>query len=422
MKAFTERNPKALGLVALSVMAVVVLGVVFFNRNLFASGYQVTARFPNAAGIGKGTEVLVAGVHVGRVSAVTITGNAVDATMTIDGGVDLPQHTTASVKVETLLGVVDVSLDPVSGWARPLTDGTLITDTSVPTEFYQLQNTAGHLFERTDARALNSVVRSLASITRGKQHQVAQIIDGLGKLTSTVDQRSGQVSQLIDSANTVVSALAGRDQQLSSVIDNLNVVAGGLASHSADLGNLIDNVDAVATNTNSLVSQDSPQLNSLLQHVHSILGVVGQHQVDLAQAVSYLSGALRGFASVGYSGPNDTPNSWANIYANVVTVLNAYGVIGPCGVFDQALNQVLGPDPLACAGQTGPLPGEPPASGTAGTGDGSTGGGPAPRRPPTPTAAAGAPAGAPATPSPGAPSSGLGGLSQLLGPLLGGGG
>ena len=121
----------------------------------------------------------------------------------------LPHVTTAAVEVETLLGVVDVTLKPVSGWADPLKPGALITDTSVPTEFYQLQNTAHSLLSKTNAQALNSLVTSLANITKDKQTQVAQIISGLGALTTTVDQRSGQVSQLIDSANTLSSTLAG---------------------------------------------------------------------------------------------------------------------------------------------------------------------------------------------------------------------
>ena len=173
-----------------------------------------------------------------------------------------------------------MTLIPVSGWSDPLKPQALITDTSVPTEFYQLQNTAHSLLSKSNAKALNSLVTSLANITKDKQTQVAQIISGLGALTTTVDQRSGQVSQLIDSANTLSSTLASRDQQLLSIVNNLDTVSTGLASNDQDLGNLITNVDSMASQTNSLVSQDSPALNSLLQSLHADLTVVGQHQED----------------------------------------------------------------------------------------------------------------------------------------------
>ncbi len=99
----------------------------------------------------------------------------------------------------------------------------------------------------------------------------------------------------------------------------------------------------MASQTNSLVSQDSPALNSLLSSLHTDLGVVGQHQDDLAEGVSYLGSALKGFQSIAYSG--STPVSWGNIFLNPASLTQTLGIIGPCGTLDQVLNQVLGPDP-----------------------------------------------------------------------------
>jgi phospholipid/cholesterol/gamma-HCH transport system substrate-binding protein len=417
VKAFTERNPKILGLTAVIIMVAGVLAILLLNRSVFSSGYTIDAQFPNAAGIANGTTVLVAGVNVGSVTSVKVHGDSVDAALSVNNGVQLPHVTTAAVEVETLLGVVDVTLKPVSGWDELLKPGAMITDTSVPTEFYQLQNTAHSLLSKTNAQALNSLVTSLASITQDKQQQVAQIISGLGALTTTVDQRSGQVSQLIDSANSLSSTLASRDQQLLSVVNNLNTVSTGLAANDQNLSNLINNVDSFATQTNSLVSQDSPALNSLLTSLHADLNVVGQHQEDLAEGVSYLGSALKGFQSIAYSGSSPVP--WANIFVNPASLTQAFGIIGPCGTLDQVLNQVLGPDPASCDDQTGPLPGEgsntTPAdgpstpSGSSSTTSTSTGA----TKSTKPSSSSG---------STGAtgPNSGLGGLSQLLGPLLSG--
>ncbi len=415
MKAVTERNPKVVGIVAVLVMTACVLAILLLNRSFFSSGYTIEARFANAAGIAKGTEVMEAGVNVGTVSSVQVHGNAVDAQLSVNRSVVLPHTTTAAVEVETLLGVVDVTLKPVSGWDDPLKPQALITDTSVPTEFYELQNTAHSLLSKTNAKALNNFVTSLAAITKDKQTQVAQIISGLGALTSTVDQRSGQVSQLIDSANTLSSTLAGRDQQLLSIVNNLDTVSTGLAANNQDLSNLITNVDAMAGQTNSLVSQDAPALNSLLKSLHSDLTVVGQHQEDLAEGVSYLGGALKGFQSIAYSGSSPVP--WGNIFVNPASLTNSFGVIGPCGAFDEVLDQVLGPDPASCDDQTGPLPGE---GSNASSGSSSS-----------PASSSTATTATPSTSSTGSstsspsggssltgPNSGLGGLSQLISPLL----
>lgn len=417
MRSFTERNPKLIGLGAVAVMAAIVLTVIVANRSVFASTYPVEARFSDAAGIAKGTKVVLAGVPIGSVGGVHLDGNAVVATLNINDGVVLPAHTAAAVKVETLLGVEDVALEPRSGWSHPLRSGAVLTDTSLPVQFYQLQNIGGRLLAQSDTHALNQVVEDLAAISAGKQQQVRDLIAGLDALTSTVNQRGAEVGQLIDAGNRVSGALAAQDQNLVSVIDNLNTVTSGLAYNSGTLGSLIDNLDQMAGQTSGLVKADAPQLNSLLGHLHSVLGVVSQHQVDLAQGVSYLGTALRGFASVGYNGPADVPGNWANIYVNPATTLQLYNVLGPCGALDVALNDALGPDPLACAAQTGPLPG----SGTAAAS-------PASASPSSPLGGGGADApagsvpalpGGAGTPAP-APNQGLGGLQQLFAPLGGG--
>ncbi len=215
---------------------------------------------------------------------------------------------------------------------------------------------------------------------------------------------------MIDSANSLSSTLASRDQQLLSVVNNLDTVSTGLAANDQDLASLITNVDAMAGQTNSLVNEDSPALNSLLSSLNADLTVVGQHQEDLAEGVSYLGGALKGFQSIAYSG--STPVPWGNIFVNPAGLTNTFGVIGPCGALDQVLDEALGPDPLPCADQTGPLPGEGSdsepstgsASGAAPSGSSSDGAAPG--------------SGAGASTEPAGPNSGLGGLSQLIGPLL----
>ncbi len=414
MKAFTERRPKAIGAIAIVVMAAVVTAVVFLNRSVFQSGYTVSAWFPNAAGVSNGTNVLLAGVHVGSVESVAVSGNHVDVSMTIDDGVRLPHHTAADIEVETLLGEVDVTLVPVSGWGRPLAAGAVLTDTGMPTELYQLNNVAGHLLEHSNAKALNTLVQDMAAITKGKQRQVAEIIQGLGKLTTTVSHRSVEVSQLIGSSKTLATTLARHDQQLATAITSLNTVAGGLADHSTQLADLIDHVEAMAAQTDGLLSKDRPAVESLVKNLTATLGVVNTHEDDLAQAVSYLGAAIKGFSSIGYSG--HMPLTWANIYVSTTGLTGTAGTLGACGAITTALDDALGPTPLPCATRTGPLTGTgalPPTPG-AGASPGSGAGGPGAGTGTGPgsglaTAVGGA-----------APNAGVGGLSQLFAPLLGG--
>ena len=99
---------------------------------------------------------------------------------------------------------------------------------------------------------------------------------------------------------------------------------------------------------------------------------------------------------------------------NPASLSNTFSVIGPCGVLDDVLDEALGPDPEPCADQTGPLPGQG-SNAVAGSGSSTQCGGRlVHHRDPAPAS------GATSTTEPTGPNSGVGGLSQLLGPLLGG--
>jgi len=424
VKAFTERDPRLIGAVGLAVAAAVVAGVLLLNRSVFEPTYTVQARFPDAAGIGKGAQVTVAGVDVGSVSGVRLDGDAVLASLAIHHGVVLPHRTAAAIEVQTVLGVLDVTLEPESGWDDPLEPGAVITDTTVPVEFEDLENTTGNLLQNSDVAAFNTMLTSLEAITEGKQQQVARIVSGLDGFTGVVDQRAGQVGSLIDAANTLASTVAGRDAQLGSLVDSLGAVVQGLADHSAQLASLIDNTEQLAAQTSTLVGQNQPELQGLISHLSSVLGVIQQHQMDLAQGVSYLASAVKGFSSIGYSGPDDAPQTWGNIYDNVVGTAGAYGVLGSCGALDEALDEVLGPDPVPCDQRTGPPVGSPqstPSGGPTAPSPSGSGAGSGPG--PGTAASAGSVTGAdPAAGAESAAGSSLlaNPLPQLLTPLLGG--
>ena len=349
---FTERNPVVIGAVAVILIAAFVLGAITLNKNVLGRGTAITARFSNAAGLRSGDQVLLAGVPVGTVLSLDERGDHVYAHLRVGSSVQLPADSAATIEVETLLGQLAVKLEAGHDWGHLLRSGDTITDTTVPVEFQQLQNATGPLLAQSNGPALDQLLGDLASVTKDKQTQVADIISGLDKLTSTVNQRQAEVSELIDASNQVAGALASRDRQLVSTIDNFDTVLTGLSERRAAISALIQNTEAAANQTASLVGANRARLDDLLSTLQSDLDVVAAHQVDLAQGVSYLASAIQGFASIGYSGPGEYPNSWANVYTNLLN--GGDPVYGSCGYLDQALDAALGPDPTSCANRQGP--------------------------------------------------------------------
>jgi phospholipid/cholesterol/gamma-HCH transport system substrate-binding protein len=386
MKSFTERNPYIIGLVGIVVIALATTGALLFNASFLARlshNFTISAVFPDTAGLRGGDRVSIAGVQVGSVGSIRQDGNAVRVDLKVNHGVQIPDDSSAAIRVATILGRKEVGITTGNDWDRLLKGGGVIEEnkTSSPTEVLDVQTDAQSALKDLDAQALNTFLHDLAQVTAGKQTQVSTIIDGLDRLTSTVDARRGELSTLISSANTVSGTLASRNQQLLQIVDNLEVVLHGLADRKAQLVALLDNAQAAARQISGLVSANRAKLDSLLSELHTDLGIIGQHQIDLAQSVAYLGSAVAGFQSIGYSGPANTPNMWANIFTVGLGPASPDPVFGCGGALDQALNAALGPDPLPCSQAAGPVAG--PIAGVPTTAAPSS----AASTPPTPTKA-----------------------------------
>lgn len=353
-RAITEWNPKKIGAAALALVLVIVLGALALTSNIFTSTYTVNATFTNAIGLEPGAQVLMAGVAIGKVGSVSVDGDRVDVKMNVNDGVQIPADSTADISVETLLGVIGVNIYPGGDWLHLLRNGSTMSDTGVPYEFFQIRNISGHLLTKTNAEALSQVVTDLSKATSGDKQQIQELIGGLARLTSTVSSHSVEASQLIVAARELSAVLASKDSELATVVDDLDKVVAGLAARSSQLGSLITATEQAATQTSDLIGRNQPRLQQMLTDLNSALKVVGSHQLDLARSVAYAASAIHGFSSIGQSGTTEPP--WANIYANIVGSAVAYGVLGNCGALDQALDIALGPDPTPCSQRTGPLP------------------------------------------------------------------
>lgn len=376
MKSFTERNPLWIGLIAVAVVVGGTAAAVLLNAGFFADRYRVDAVFADTAGLRTGDLVRVAGVPAGAVASIAEQDGEVVVALDVDRGVELPADTRAEVVVETLLGSKHVRLVAGSDWGELLEDGAEITDTRTPTEILDLQNVGTPLLEDTDAAAISDLLGKIDRISEGQRGNVEEIVDGLNRLTTVINDRRTEASRLIDSARTVSATLAERDEDLLAAVDDLGIVVDALARRRVELAGLLAQTSATASTTADLVAENRPELDLILDELHLDLEIVGARQGELAATLSGLANAIDGFSSIGYSGPDEFPNQWANMYTQLLGPIGPDAVFGSCGLLDDAFDVLLGDDPIAdCEARTGPLPS---AEGSGGGSDGPLVGGPTP--------------------------------------------
>ena len=116
-----------------------------------AGAVHVTALFANAGGVSVGTEVRVAGLKIGSVSAMKLDPQSyqVAVSLAIDPTVKLPSDSSAAVSSDGLLGANFVGMTP-GGSTTPLKNGDTITDTQGSMDLMAL---IGQFINKPAARA-----------------------------------------------------------------------------------------------------------------------------------------------------------------------------------------------------------------------------------------------------------------------------
>ena len=115
------------------VIAAILLVFSFLGRTASGAGsdaIEVTAYFPNVSGVNVGTDVRVAGLSIGEVTAITLNPDDFQAEvrMAIDPGANLPNDSSAAITSEGLLGGSFIALLP-GGSSDVFAQGDVILDT-----------------------------------------------------------------------------------------------------------------------------------------------------------------------------------------------------------------------------------------------------------------------------------------------------
>lgn len=108
------------------------------KMEVLGGGYRVVADFDNISGLKPGASVEVAGVEVGRVESIQITGSdRARLTLRLDAGVQIKDDAIASIRTKGIIGDKFVKLSPGSS-EKVVPPGGRIRDTESALEWEEL--------------------------------------------------------------------------------------------------------------------------------------------------------------------------------------------------------------------------------------------------------------------------------------------
>jgi phospholipid/cholesterol/gamma-HCH transport system substrate-binding protein len=239
--AFAELKIGIIAVVAM-VLAAMIIVAVGGAAGFFWQQYELKTKFPDVKGLKSGAVVRVAGVEVGKVSSVALTGAEVEVVLQVKKGNEerITSDSRASIGSLSLLGEPVIDISPtVTG--TPLKDGDYIPAGRAP----------GQLADVADGarQSLEHITAMLQDIRAGK--------GTVGKLFSD-DELYKEVTGFVSAAEGVASYLRdGRGsigrlikdpvvyERLNASLENLQEMTRRINAGEGSLGRLLKD-DALA--------------------------------------------------------------------------------------------------------------------------------------------------------------------------------
>ncbi|MEC3982412.1 MCE family protein [Amycolatopsis sp. H20-H5] len=281
-KPFRERNPIIVGAVT-AVLMLLIGGATFFSDDLpiIGGGTTYSAQFHEAAGLKPNDEVRVAGVKVGEVSDVLLTGDHVTVLFRVKD-TWIGNRTTAAIKIKTLLGQKNLVLDPVG-------NGELDPDQPIPFErttspydvtavFNDLSTTVSAIDTGQLAQSFRVLSETLGAST---PQDVRTAFDGISALSKTLASRDEELTKLFANTNQISKTLGDRSQQVSSLIRNGNTLLTELNARKDAIAKLFSGVKNLSIQLKGLVADNQKTLGPALDQLDRVATVLQRNQDKL---------------------------------------------------------------------------------------------------------------------------------------------
>lgn len=301
-RAMSDGGKVRLALLGFVVMAAAMALAMNFQRlPVFGAGKTYHAEFTDAAGLQEGEEVRIAGVKVGKVTAIALGGNQVVVSFTVQD-VDLGTGTTASIEVKTLLGQHYLNVTPVGGEDLEAGSTIPVERTTTPMNLVPAFQRLTTTVQEIDTEQVAEAFESMADTLDATAPDVGDTLRGLTRLSRAVSTRDEQIRELFDQASHVSGVVAARDRELGELLSGSDKILQTLVERRTMINRLIAGTRDLATQLSGLVEDNEEALAGTLGKLDTVLEILRDNKTDIDDIMKYGTVYAREFTNVGGSG------------------------------------------------------------------------------------------------------------------------
>ena len=225
-------------------------------------------------------------MDVGKVEGLKIDGDHIAMKFSI-GTNTIGTESRLAIKTDTILGKKVLEIETRGNQAlRPgatLPLGQSTTPYQIYDAFFDVTKAASGWDIDTVKQSLNVLSQT---IDQTYPH-LSAALDGVAKFSDTIGKRDEQIKHLLAQANQVASILGDRSQQVDRLLVNAKTLLAAFNERGQAIDALLGNVAAFSEQVKGLIN-DNPNLNHVLEQLHTVSDILVQRKDDLA------AGAYRG--------------------------------------------------------------------------------------------------------------------------------
>jgi virulence factor Mce-like protein len=320
MRALRGVNPA----IAAGLVIVLLIGAVLLL--IPGSGSKhVTAEFPRAISLYKGSDVKILGVAVGKVDEVDPEGTKVVVKFHYNDKYKVPADAKAAVISPSIVGDRFIQLTPVYTGGAILADNAKLglDRTATPLELDQIFGSITDLTtalgpegaNKPDASGTGALTRLLDSTARnfgGQGVQFNQTLHNLSLLTKTLADNKDELFGTVSEVEKFTSALSKNDDTVRRFNDSLASGAQLLADERQDFAAVLQNLSVALTQVKSFVAENKSLLSSNIKELNQLSKVLVKNRAALDETLTDAPVALNNLF-LAYNETSGTLDTRANV-------------------------------------------------------------------------------------------------------------
>jgi phospholipid/cholesterol/gamma-HCH transport system substrate-binding protein len=287
VRLFTERSPFAVGAIGIGAILVATYAGLNYDKLLsIVTTKSYSAYFAEAGGLAAGNLVQVSGFKVGEVSSVALDGARVVVKFSVPNNIRLGDRTEAAVKLRSALGSKLLEVTPRG--EGQLTGPIPLART---TPAYQLPDALGDLTGTISGLNTDQLSNSLAVLAHEFSDTPTAFkvaVQGVARLSQTLDERDNQLRTLLANANKVTKVLAERSDEVVDLVANSNSLLAQLNTQSKSLDQIANNLSAAAQQLKGFIGENRATLKPALDKLNGALTIVDNRKERLQKAIKGL--------------------------------------------------------------------------------------------------------------------------------------